>query len=281
MDELNLWGMEITIETQLNMVVIRGGGVSQSNHRRDGISPWFIPNTSPMNYGRKRCAMWCTYANNIQLRSSKERRLRKCGVEKCHTSPTCECSVVWLMRRCRIIGERSWMQRVLNVCFSDILKVPRCIGSFVWRWKKLSRIQSWCFSKSKYIWRIVQMGELRKHSWLRWTYPLNHRRKNWRQMTTLQNLTKNSTLRDKAEANISTTKSTYNREASEHDVDKKTATRPLQHRNMTMKRWAILGIRIGHANCLENSGRTTFHHSKTARLWNASVVCTKKDAKVW
>ena len=60
--------------------------------------------------------------------------------------------------------------KVSNVCFLDIAKAPRRITSFSWRQRKSSKVRTWCFSKTKHIWKIVQMGELTKHPWLRWTY---------------------------------------------------------------------------------------------------------------
>ena len=65
-----------------------------------------------------------------------------------------------------------------------------------------------------------------------------------------------------AEANIPPTKSTRSAGTSKLNHGKKSATKALHHRKMTIKLWAILGIRIGHANCLGNGGRNTFRRPK-------------------
>ena len=99
----------------------------------------------------------------VKGRQTRRPFSRRRGAGGCYTSRTCGCSVVWLMRRCRNKGERSWMQRASNVCSSDIAKVRRRISSFAWRQRKSSRVRTWCFLKTKRIWRIVQVGELRNH----------------------------------------------------------------------------------------------------------------------
>ena len=36
--------------------------------------------------------------------------------------------------------QQSLMQKAWSICFLDIAKALRCIGSFVWRWRKSSRV---------------------------------------------------------------------------------------------------------------------------------------------
>ena len=61
-------------------------------------------------------------------------------------------------------------------------------------------------------------------------------------------------------------KSTRSEESSKVDFGKKPQPNHLHHCNMAMKQWAILGTRIGHVNCLENGGRTTFRNPKTKNM---------------
>ena len=106
------------------------------------------------------------------------------------------------------------------------------------------------------------MGGLVKHPWSRWMYPPNWTWRSWRQMVMFWS----PTSRTKRRMTFWPQNPLVARKHQNLTLVRKPQPNPLQHCNMAMKLWTILGIRIGHANCLGNGGRTTFRHPKTKSL---------------
>ena len=151
------------------------GGKTCNKTRWHG--PWFMPNSVAMNFGRRQHELRCTYAIGVPPRPWKVRRPTKHEARGCCTSPICAYLVAWVMQNCRIKGEPDWTPNASNVCYLDFVKAQRHIGSLAWRWRLSSTVQTWCISKSKRIWRIVQVGALTTYRRWRWKYPPNRMRR--------------------------------------------------------------------------------------------------------